>query len=386
MHYTISAISTIFVLIASDALAQKPATTAPAIDLEPAVFQPLPPKSKDWNRDEWLNQKYVFCYSPSSTQVWTRVPKLEVSTPDTVSCTAPLQDGAPAIAAGKRVIIIVAWPMFDASGKDEPCPNASPSEVTLMTISIPPTDPYPVRGAPAVSATQANGNTKNFLEEYSPNKLTAVPAAAATKACYLLMPGGLAADTLNTYNITMPQPPGWPASNTIVDNITKIHTYYRFGVSTAVVLNNIRTNTYAYTSGSTPASGTTPANFKYDTTTSVRTVDPVLFLTWYPVAVDTETKVKWNDPAHYDYGVVFGLSEKAPTTNYYLGLSVEPVRNIAIVVGASVISVARLTSGTYDPGPSAMHSAPSTTNVFKVGAFVGISFNFSNFLTSTIFK
>ena len=60
----------------------------------------------------------------------------------------------------------------------------------------------------------------------------------------------------------------------------------------------------------------------------------MLFLTWYFTPVDTETKIPWRDPLQYDYGVVLGLYEKAPTTNFYLGLSIEPVRDIAIVFGA----------------------------------------------------
>jgi hypothetical protein len=307
-----------------------------------------------------LEEKYVLCYQGSDVKnLWT--PKADIY----AGCAPLPVANQVAIKAGKRVAILV-------ERNDTTCPTV---HIDWVTQNVPSVDPYPVRGAAApVQAKNVPPDGKSFAFD-----------GGHAHLCYAVLPGALAADTLNTFTI-QPSPVPAAASTLAKGMVTDIHTYYRFGVSTAVVLNNIRTNTYAYTAANTPASGTTPASIKYDTTTSVRTFDPVLFLTWYPIAVDTETKVKWTDPAHYDYGLVIGLSEKAPTTNFYLGLSVEPVRNIAIVVGASVISVARLTSGTFDPGPSAMHAAPSTTNVFKVGGFVGLSFNFSNFLSSTIFK
>jgi hypothetical protein len=77
---------------------------------------------------------------------------------------------------------------------------------------------------------------------------------------------------------------------------------------------------------------------------------------------------------------VIGLSEKSPASSFYFGFSVEPIRNIAIVMGVNTSQEPRLASGFYDPGPSATHTSPQTKNTYQVGGFLVVAFNFSNFL------
>jgi hypothetical protein len=155
-----------------------------------------------------------------------------------------------------------------------------------------------------------------------------------------------------------------------------IHTFYRFGISTGVAVSSVQNKTFGYTQGSTST------KFSPETLSDPRLVEPVLFLTYYPLhgGLDAEAKARWSD-----LGLVGGLSEKNPISSFYLGLSTEPVRNIEIIAGVNATQVSELDPNAFDAGPSATHSSPTTRQAYRLGGFVGVAFNFSNFLQQ-VFK
>jgi hypothetical protein len=109
------------------------------------------------------------------------------------------------------------------------------------------------------------------------------------------------------------------------------------------------------------------------------TVDPVLFITWYPVPFDAERPFRPSDFLHV--GANFGLSLASPTNNFYVGGSTEIRRNVQLVFGFNVAKISRLavSSGTTITVSGAPPSPP-TTQHFAKGAFIGLTFNISGFV------
>lgn len=151
---------------------------------------------------------------------------------------------------------------------------------------------------------------------------------------------------------------------------------YSYGIMPGIVVSSVESKSYSYSPSSTTES------FTPIETNSTRIVDPVLFLSWYPDEINPANR-STRDVFH---AFVFGVSFKSPTSNFYLGYSIEPIRNIAFVIGVNAAKVSRLSSDVYDSGPSATHTSPPTREEFKFGGFVGITFNFSTFLQQSFFS
>ena len=76
-----------------------------------------------------------------------------------------------------------------------------------------------------------------------------------------------------------------------------------------------------------------------------------------------------------------GVSLASPTTNFYLGLSTELLRNVELVYGASLmrvsdLAVSDLTIVTQMGAPP----TPPTKQAYEHGYFVGLTFNVSGFV------
>lgn len=296
---------------------------------------------------------YVLCLMHDSASVDT----LMASCPKPLTqlnTTAPLK-------AGKKLLVVIDVPPKDKNNVATQCSDYS---LTLSKKPVTPTDQNPIRGSQPTKSPSSNGNVASLLSD-----LVALNITAGEKYCYAVYPDPLTSDNYTTVSVTPPagKGSGYP--------LPDIHTFYRFGVSTGLGVSTINNKTFAYTAGSTAA--------KYQTTTAggSRLVEPIVFLTYYPFhgGLDSESKPR------PDIGLVAGLSEKNPSSSYYLGISVEPIRYFALVVGANLYQETILDKNSFDPGPSSSHLTPSTRPSYHGGAFVAVNFNFSNFLQQ-VFK
>lgn len=293
------------------------------------------------------SDSYAMCFGVTS------VAGTQVVTPTACSAkqsVSEVRDGP--LKSGKKLLVIL------TSG------NCSSLYLYLQKQTISAADEYPVRGAAPTKAASANETFGIMTEE----RLT-------SSACYALYPDPLTSDTYTTVHIASKE-----AADKYSDIASKalpdIHTFYRFGVSTGVAVSSVQNRTYGYSQGSTAT------QFSPITLSDPRLVEPVLFLTYYPLhgGLDTEAHASWRD-----IGLVAGLSEKNPTSSFYVGISTEPVRNLQLIVGANASQVNVLDSSAFDAGPSASHSSPTTRAAYRFGAYIGIAFGFSNFLQQ-VFK
>jgi hypothetical protein len=164
----------------------------------------------------------------------------------------------------------------------------------------------------------------------------------------------------------------------VADVLPQSHSPAWFNISTALVYSTVHTNSFAYSSDTTPKPIVTGRN---------PIIDPVLMFTVYPWPLDTERSYQWNDDWKHP-GISFGLSMTNPSSNFYFGLMEEfpGVRNLEIVGGFTVAKTAHLApANTFQAPPSAQNSTPPTVQKFSTGGYIGLSFNVSGFLTS-LFK
>jgi hypothetical protein len=175
---------------------------------------------------------------------------------------------------------------------------------------------------------------------------------------------------------------GQPADQTVTMTYTlpQVHAKYYYNLSTGVVFSSVRSRTFGWKTVTLPTgSGPSATLGLYDPiqTGSNVIVDPVLFFTAYIWPMDAESIWHKGDlrPA-----VTFGLSLASPASNFYVGLSSEVRRNVQIVYGFTAASTGKLAAGS---GPSTTNTTPpGTVQVFRPGAFIGVSYNISGFLQS----
>ena len=180
--------------------------------------------------------------------------------------------------------------------------------------------------------------------------------------------------------------------------LPQVHALSSFNLTTAVVYSSVRNRSFGFQQRSatstitsppcatTPApsnapAGTPPTNYDCIQTGANRIVDPVLFVTWYPIPLDAESKFSFSDLAHP--GVSLGISLASPSSNYYLGLSHEIVRNVQLVEGFTVAKTTHLAPQTaFNSPPTASAAVPATVQRFDHGWYVGLSFNILGFIQS----
>jgi hypothetical protein len=116
----------------------------------------------------------------------------------------------------------------------------------------------------------------------------------------------------------------------------------------------------------------------------------VLLFSAYLKPMDAESNWK---PSNLTPAVTFGLSLTSPASNFYFGGSSEFVRNVQVVYGFTIAQQAQLAPGLYQPTnpPAGSCQAncstsnatpPATVQNFKLGGFIGISYNITGFIQS----
>jgi hypothetical protein len=104
----------------------------------------------------------------------------------------------------------------------------------------------------------------------------------------------------------------------VQDTLPQVHALSSFNVDAGVVYNTTKTKSYGFssTTGTPVTTGSTP------------TVDPVLFLMWYPQAIDAESPTNCFkgdfEQCYKELALSLGLSMAAPTSNFYVGSALEP--------------------------------------------------------------
>jgi hypothetical protein len=153
--------------------------------------------------------------------------------------------------------------------------------------------------------------------------------------------------------------------------LPQTHSWYYYNVSSGVFVSTIRSPSFGFTAGS---SSTTNSGTPIQTGSSL-IVDPVISLTRYVFGpFDAERKWRARDLAP---GLSLSFSLSSPTSNFYFGGSSEFQRYMQIDYGFALAKVPKLASGAFTPSSSA---TPATTQVFKKGAYIGISLNISGLI------
>lgn len=304
---------------------------------------------------------------PDSTELVSDSTKL----PASYRCAKPYSNSADPIRAGQRLaVVVIGAPVSKCSALDSENNGAIKTVLPAPGSSVRPSGAQPgdvsVLGVSAAIPEKKSLDTALDAEKANSQREKRHVRPAPKRDCYAVYPGTIQGDSQLTVEVAGSYKSKIP--------LPAAHNFYKFGVSTGVVVSSVVNRSYGYAPGSTAAAP------KYVNTGTTPIVEPVLFVTWYPKPLDPEAKARWSD-----VGVIAGLSEKAPSTNFYLGLSSEPIRYVAIVAGANVAQVGRLDSSTEDPGQSASHITPGTVNRYRFGAFLGVTIGFSNFL-QTAFK
>jgi hypothetical protein len=150
------------------------------------------------------------------------------------------------------------------------------------------------------------------------------------------------------------------------------HSLYFYNLSSGVFVSTIHSPTFAFAAGAT---STTNSGNAVQTSNTLL-VDPVITLTRYIKPFDAERSWRAVDmiPA---LGLSFSLS--APTSNFYVGGSSEVLRYVQVNYGFAAAKVSALATGTYSASSA---TTPPTTQVFKTGAYFGLSFNISGLISS----
>jgi hypothetical protein len=169
--------------------------------------------------------------------------------------------------------------------------------------------------------------------------------------------------------------------NVLDQNLPQVHTLYNFILSAGVVYSSLKNNSYGFSQTPTTSGASSP-QYQPIQTSSSTIIDPVLFLTWYPFKLDDESQWQWRDLFRFP-GLSIGLSLNTPASNFYGGVTIEPIRYVQLSGGVTYAKVTELApQSTFNPTPSASNSAPATVTDFHWGYFFGVTFNFSNFIQS----
>ena len=319
-----------------------------------------------------------------------------------VACAPVTMPDGPALPAGGKLYIVVT--SHDLNGDCSALDLGSQfvTNVSLESTKETVVDENPLRGMQSTSATSGPTSPLLTLSDY---KITDNVPGKPYQTCITRYPGSLSADTYTVVNISITnaddakkeseqrQKKLDTGTGTVTkaapvntsDALPELHTFYRFGFDQGVVYSGVRNKTFAYAPGTT----STVTSADYVTSSSNVTIDPVVFAHWYFFSnghltlhgIDPELRSPWPD-----VGVIFGLSEKNPTSSFYGGLSFEFVRNVSLVIGANHAQEQEIAAGVFDAGPgSSGQGKPPTVNTYKTRLFVGMSFGWSNFL-QTAFK
>jgi hypothetical protein len=176
-----------------------------------------------------------------------------------------------------------------------------------------------------------------------------------------------------------PMPPASVATATATEQqisllsqpLPQTHSWYYYNVSSGVFVSTIRSPSFGFAAGS---SSTTNSGTPIQTGSSL-IVDPVISLTRYVFApFDAERKWRARDLLP---GLTLSFSLSSPTSNFYFGGSSEFQRYLQINYGFALAKVPKLAEGTFSPATS---TTPPTTQTFKKGAYIGISFNISGLI------
>jgi hypothetical protein len=153
--------------------------------------------------------------------------------------------------------------------------------------------------------------------------------------------------------------------------LPQTHSWYYYNVSSGVFVSTIRSPSFGFAAGS---SSTTNSGTPIQTGSSL-IVDPVISLTRY-VFGPFDAERKWR-PRDLVPGLSLSFSLSSPTSNFYFGGSSEFQRYLQIDYGFALAKVPKLASGAFTPSTSA---TPATAQVFKKGAYIGISLNISGLI------
>lgn len=302
------------------------------------------------------------CFQVASSDVPTFTRVYGDNWPNCISPKLTPKDDA--LKAGKTVVVVL-YSVQKIAGR---CGNWY---VRLNKQSVTPTVRNPLWTGPSASPTAPSSKTASPSSDYKANVQTSgFQTSDAYDMCAAVYPDPLTADTYTTIDIlngnTADATPYKDASTAIFP----IHTFYRFAASQGFAISTVKTRTYGYNAQKNAAE-----NYGVATTSNSALVEPLLFLTYYPWGggLDPEAKAKlFKEP-----GIVFGLSEKNPTSSFYLGIAFEPINNISVIFGGNFTQVSRYDPSAYDPGATAQHLTPTTHNVYCGGAFVAVAYNFS---------
>jgi hypothetical protein len=116
--------------------------------------------------------------------------------------------------------------------------------------------------------------------------------------------------------------------NLLSTSLPQTHALYRYNLAAGVVVSGVRNP-----KPGTAATSTTPAT----SASGSRIVDPVLMLTWYPIALDADSMPTFQD--WFIPGLSGGISMSSPTSRFYLGASIEPIRYLQLVVGENFAQI-----------------------------------------------
>jgi hypothetical protein len=154
--------------------------------------------------------------------------------------------------------------------------------------------------------------------------------------------------------------------------LQQTHTRFSYNVATGVLVTTIRSKSFAYSPTST--SPPTNSGIPYQSGSTLL-IDPVISLTKYFVAFDAERRWRIRDLTP---GLTLSISLTSPSSNFYLGGSSEVARYIQVEYGYALAKVPKLVTGNF---VSSTSTSPPTTQVFTSGAYIGLSFNISGFLS-----
>jgi len=152
--------------------------------------------------------------------------------------------------------------------------------------------------------------------------------------------------------------------NLMTQDLPQVHNLYNYFLTAGVAASTLKNRSYGFSSSNAPVE-----------TSNNPLVDPVLFLTFFPVALDDESPWKWTDIFRWP-GISLGLSLSSPASNFYLGATTEVARNVLLTIGGNF---AKITGLSPVPGTG---STPATVQNFRAGGFVSLSFNFTGFVQS----
>jgi hypothetical protein len=171
-------------------------------------------------------------------------------------------------------------------------------------------------------------------------------------------------------SISAGTPPSDQNVNLLTYTYPQVHALSRFNLAAGVVMSSIRSRSFANLNAST---ATTP---NWTTIKNNLTVDPILAVTLYIKPMDAERRYQKSD---FIPEPTLGFSLASPTTNFYVGFSSELfVRNLQLTYGLSLARTSILQPASYQTSGT----SPVTQQAFLKGAFVGISFNITGFISS----